>query len=116
MGSVLVVEDNADLREMYQEILAMSGYTVRLAETAAEGLAALSAEAPTVLLLDLGIAGGVTELLASVGAGTQVILASGARELPERAAALGASDYLLKPFGPEQLVAAVDKAASRSRP
>jgi DNA-binding NarL/FixJ family response regulator len=38
-----------------------------------------------------------------------VILASGARDLPERAAALGAAAYLLKPFGPEQLIAAVEK-------
>jgi DNA-binding response OmpR family regulator len=112
MSSVLVVEDNADLREMYQEILAMGGHSVRLAETAAEALSAVADEAPAVLLLDLGIAGGVTELLAAVGSGTRVILASGARELPERAAALGAAAYLLKPFGPEQLIAAVDKVAA----
>jgi DNA-binding response OmpR family regulator len=107
--SVLIVEDNADLRDMYQEILTMGGHAVRLAETAAEGVAALEAARPDVVLLDLGIAGGVSGLLAALRPETRVILASGARDLPERAAALGVSAYLLKPFGPEQLLAAIEK-------
>jgi DNA-binding response OmpR family regulator len=110
--SVLVVEDNADLRDMYQEILTMSGHTVRLAETAAEALAIVAEARPDVVLLDLGIAGGITSLTASLGSGTHVILASGARDLAERAAALGAAAYLLKPFGPEQLIAAVEEVGA----
>jgi len=106
---VLVVEDNADLREMYQEILTMEGHTVRLCETAADGLAALAAARPDLVLLDLGIAGGVDELLAALPAETRIILASGARDLSERAAALGAAAHLQKPFLPEQLIAAVEK-------
>ena len=113
--SVLVVEDNADLRDMYQEILALGGHSVRLAETAGEALTALAAERPDVVLLDLGIAGGVATLLESIGAGTPIILASGARDLPERATALGAAAYLLKPFGPEQLIDTVERVASARR-
>ena len=109
MTTILVVEDNADLREMYQEILSMVGHTVRSAETAAEAIAALSAERPAVLVLDLGIAGGVEPVLAAAGTRVGVILASGARDLPQRAAALGAAESLLKPFGPEQLLAAVER-------
>jgi DNA-binding response OmpR family regulator len=108
VASVLVVEDNADLRDMYQEILTISGHVVRLAETAAEALAALAAERPTVLLLDLGIAGSIAPLLEAAGPETRLVLASGARDLPERAVALGAAAFLLKPFGPEQLLAAVE--------
>jgi DNA-binding response OmpR family regulator len=106
--SVLVVEDSSDLREMYQEILSMGGHAVHLSETAAEGIAALEGARPDVVLLDLGIAGGVGGLLAALRPETRVILASGARDLPERAAALGAAAYLLKPFTPEQLIAAVE--------
>jgi two-component system nitrogen regulation response regulator NtrX len=112
MASVLVVEDSADLRDMYLEILSLDGHAVRAAETAAEAIAAIGAERPAVVVLDLGIAGGVAELLATLGPGPQVILASGARDLPERAAALGAA-FLLKPFAPEQLLAAVADAAKR---
>ncbi len=110
MTSVLVVEDNADLRDMYQEILTGLGdCSVRVAETAADALAALAVEHPDVVLLDLGIAGDFAALLAAIGAGgpTRVIVASGARDLAERAAALGAAAYLLKPFPPEALLAAV---------
>jgi two-component system KDP operon response regulator KdpE len=112
VSRVLVVEDNADLRDMYQEILTMSGHEAQLAETAAEALTALANARPDVVLLDLGIAGGITEILAALGSGSHVILASGARDLPERAAAVGAAAYLLKPFGPEQLLAVVDKVAA----
>jgi DNA-binding NtrC family response regulator len=110
---VLIVEDNADLREMYREILAMGGHSTRLAETAAEALDQLAAERPQVVLLDLGIAGDVAALLSVVGDGdTRIILASGARDLPERAAFLGAVAYLQKPFTPEQLMLVVDDVVS----
>jgi len=109
MASVLVVEDNADLREMYQEILALPGHQVRAAESAADALAALAGGLPDVIILDLGIAGGVEPVLQAAGPGTRLLLASGARDLPERAAAIGAAAYLLKPLGPEQLLGAVDK-------
>jgi DNA-binding response OmpR family regulator len=115
MASVLVVEDNADLREMYHEILAgMGGHSVRVAEAAAEAVAAFAVERPRVVLLDLGIVGGVGSVLAAVrdGGGTWVILASGARDLPDVAASLGVAGYLQKPFTPEELVAAVEKVAS----
>jgi DNA-binding response OmpR family regulator len=112
MATVLVVEDNADLRDMYSEILAMGGHASQLTETVSEALAALAAALPTVVLLDLGVAGDLAALRAALGAadrsGVRIILASGARDLPERAAALGAAAYLLKPFTPEQLLAAVD--------
>jgi DNA-binding response OmpR family regulator len=113
MAAVLVVEDSADLRELYQEILAIEGHAVRAAEDAAEAMVAASAERPDIVVLDLGIAGGVDRLLAALGPGVTVILASGARDLPERAAAIGAT-FLLKPFQPEHLVAAVANA-TRSR-
>lgn len=87
----------------------MDGHTVRSAETAAEAITALSSERPAVLVLDLGIAGGVDAVLAAAGPEVRVILASGARDLPQRAAALGAAESLLKPFGPEQLIAAVSR-------
>ena len=112
MTSVLVVEDNADLRDMYQEILSGLGdCSVRVAETALEALDALAVERPAVVLLDLGIPGDFPALLAALhrGNGTRVILASGARDLPERATALGAAAYLLKPFTPEALLATVER-------
>src|ERR1700691_2773579 len=100
MAAVLVVEDNADLREMYREILSMGGHEAQLTETVAEALAALAVAQPSAVLLDLGVSGDLAALQAALGAGAQarprIILASGARDLPERAATLGAAAYLQK--------------------
>lgn len=115
MALVLIVEDNADLREMYEEILAMSGHSVRLAETAGEALAVFAIERPSVVLLDLGVEGGVDEVIAEARRlpGVAVILASGARDLERWTTALGADSYLQKPFTHEQLIEAVRLATSR---
>lgn len=111
MAFVLVIEDNADLRDMYAEILAIGGHSARAVETADEALAAIAAARPDVVVLDLGIAGGPDPVVEALRAGSPValILASGARDLAERAAALGAA-HLQKPFAPEQLLSAVDRA------
>jgi DNA-binding NtrC family response regulator len=109
MATVLVVEDSADLREMYQEILALDGHVVHTTESAEEARAVAATEKPEVVVLDLGIAGDVGRFVGALGPGVKVILASGARDLPERAASLGAA-YLLKPFAPEQLMGAVADA------
>jgi two-component system nitrogen regulation response regulator NtrX len=115
MGSVLVVEDNADLREMYAQILEMSGHEVASAETAAEALALIQARRPDVAVLDLGVVGGGMDAVVASLRGeppVALILASGAPDLAERAAALGAA-CLQKPFGPERLVDAVEAALRR---
>jgi DNA-binding NtrC family response regulator len=114
VASVLIVEDNADLREMYQEILAMSGHTTCLAENAGEAITELASSQADVVVLDLGIAGPVPALIDAVRAvGGRIVLASGAKDLPERAAALGAAAYLQKPFTPELLSETVSSVAKR---
>jgi DNA-binding response OmpR family regulator len=111
---VLVIEDSADLRDMYAEILAIGAHRVETAETAAEALTLIAAARPDVIVLDLGIAGGHDAVVEAIRGEPKVglILASGARDLAERAADLGAA-YLQKPFKPEQLLAAVEKAGGR---
>ena len=63
MAGGLIVEDNLDLREMYEEILSFAGHDVRSVETAAEAIAALDAQVPAVVLLDLGITGGAQSIV-----------------------------------------------------
>jgi CheY-like chemotaxis protein len=120
---VLVIEDNADLRDMYAEILAIGGHAARAVETADEALAAIASARPEVVVLDLGIAGGPDPVVEALRTGPldemgvppkppALILASGARDLAERAAALGAA-HLQKPFAPEQLLQAVDRAVAK---
>ncbi len=112
MASVLIVEDNADLREMYQEILAMGGHTTSVAENAGDGLSELTNGRADVVVLDLGISGPVAALIEAVQkASGRIVLASGAKDLPERAASLGAAAYLQKPFTPELLLSTVESVA-----
>jgi two-component system response regulator FlrC len=115
---VLIVEDNLDLREMYEEILSLAGHEARAVETAAEALAALDVLAPAVILLDLGISGGVQPIIEALRSRgdlerTALLLASGARDIAEQAQALGAAGWLQKPFVPEKLMEAVAACLSR---
>ncbi len=89
----------------------MGAHTVRVASTADEALAAVESSSPDVVLLDLGIAGGPDAVVQAVRARphSRLVLASGARDLPERAEALGAAAYLGKPFMPEDLLKMLEK-------
>jgi DNA-binding response OmpR family regulator len=52
-AAVLVVEDEADIRETLRDILEMEGYRVRCAENGQEALTVLSEMRPKLILLDL---------------------------------------------------------------
>jgi CheY-like chemotaxis protein len=114
LKTVLVVEDNADLRELFAEALELDGYTVATAAGPDEALRELQTVRPCVILLDLvmpGTGGGsdlYTELRANPALATiPVLLVSGAADLPQRAAELGAQGYLTKPVDTDRLLDAV---------
>ncbi len=113
MATVLIVQSSVDFHEMFTEILAAVGHTCRAASTAAEAVRAVHVERPEVVLLALAIEGGVEPVLEALRGDppARVILASGARDLPERARALGLP-FLLKPFTPEALIEAVARVLS----
>src|SRR4029453_11968711 len=54
---VLIVEDNADARESLSLLLRLSGHAVETSENAMEGLEKLTAFAPDVMLVDVGLPG-----------------------------------------------------------
>jgi excisionase family DNA binding protein len=119
---VLVVDDDARLREFVRVNLEMDGYAVREAANAEEGLAALEEESPDLILLDVmmpGMSG--YEMLQRVqdqhGVGTiPVIMFSGqAGESPERAAERGAQAFLGKPVDPQTLIESTKQLVRASR-
>ncbi|HET8670390.1 MAG TPA: response regulator [Candidatus Saccharimonadales bacterium] len=55
---ILVVEDNADMRELLDMYLRSAGYTVTLAEDGCGGLCAVKAECPDLLITDLRMPNG----------------------------------------------------------
>ncbi|HEU6446256.1 MAG TPA: response regulator [Gaiellaceae bacterium] len=108
---VLIVDDDARIREFVRVNLEMDGYVVREAANAEEGLAALEVEPPDLILLDVmmpGVDG--WEMLRRMqerhGMGSiPVIMFSGQVESStEDAVARGAQGFLGKPFNPQDLI------------
>jgi excisionase family DNA binding protein len=110
-GVVLIVDDDARLREFVRVNLEMEGYSVREAGSAEEGLAALEEEPPNLILLDVQMPRmDGWEMLRRVqerhGVGAiPVIMFSGKAELASNAASeRGAQAFIGKPFDPQQLI------------
>lgn len=109
--SVLIVEDNADSREMLATLLELEGHDVRTAVDGPSGLEAIRSAAPDLALVDLGLPGLDGHALASAaraaGAPTRLFALTGYntdadREAAERA---GFDGYLVKPLDPAALQA-----------
>ena len=117
---VLVVEDNAALAEGLRHNLAFEGYAVRVAGSAGEALAALRAERPELVLLDLMLPDGdgfhVLRTLRAAGETTPVLVltALGDEADKVRGLRMGADDYVTKPFGLLELLARVDALLRRA--
>ena len=105
-ASVLVVEDDVSLRFLARVNLELEGFRVREASSLAEARAALAAERPSGVFLDVRLGGELSdELLGELTAdGIPVVLVSGADDLA--ALAESAAEVLAKPYLPEQLVSA----------
>ncbi|MCL6634400.1 MAG: sigma-54 dependent transcriptional regulator [Peptococcaceae bacterium] len=113
---ILLVDDEASVREALSDILADSGYRVECASSGGDGLEKIEALNPDVILLDIrmpdidGIK--VLELVRRRGETTPIILitAYGSTQTTIEAMKLGAFDYLMKPLKISDLLEAVKKA------
>ena len=117
-GRVLIVDDDADVREMLAEYLATHGYAVAQADGGVAMRAELERAVPDVVLLDLALPGEDGLSLArylrehyDLG----VIMVTGAGELVDRIVGLemGADDYIAKPFDPRELRARLKSVMRR---
>jgi DNA-binding response OmpR family regulator len=109
-GSVLVVEDDHDLRELVAEFLADCGYDVETAADGAEGLAAIDRAPPALVLLDMRMPGldgrGFARGLRERGLATPIVVMT-AEPYASWAEEVGAVGRLVKPFDLRQLQATV---------
>jgi len=123
---VLVVEDEADTRDLLAAALGHSGAEVDPAASAAEALAALRRRRPDVMVCDIGMPGedGYSLLervraLASEDGGLVPAIALTAYARSDdrrRALAAGFQIHLSKPVDPDELISAVARMAGRPRP
>jgi DNA-binding response OmpR family regulator len=104
MAGVLVVDDDAALRLLCRVNLELEGFAVREAGSLAEAEAALAAERPQVVLLDVHLGGDQThELLARLRAeGIPVALVTGSVDVDDYRRSADA--VIAKPFEPRLLV------------
>jgi len=113
---IAVIEDEANLRELYQDVLRMKGYAVSGYATLAQAEAALQAHAPDLVLLDVRLPDGdglvfLEKLRArDFRSPVVVITAFGTLERAVQALRVGAADFLVKPVDNDLLLAAVEGA------
>lgn len=114
-ASILVVEDNWELREALSDTLEYAGYQVQATESGESALQMLMQQRVDMVISDINMDGmDGHELLQQLRARFPVmpvvlITAFGSIGSSVRAMREGAVDYLLKPFKPEQLLATVEK-------
>src|SRR6187549_2184444 len=113
--SILIVEDDATLREAFGEMLTLAGYRVIEAGDAEAALALLDTNAVSLVLSDVQKPGADGHaLLRQVrerrpDMPVVLMTAYGTIERAVTAMRDGASDYLVKPFEAEELIALVDR-------
>ncbi|VVM75776.1 C4-dicarboxylate transport transcriptional regulatory protein DctD [Pseudomonas fluorescens] len=119
LNSVIVVDDEAPIRQAVEQWLTLSGFTVQVFARAEECLAELPEHFPGVILTDVrmpGISG--LELLARlqvIDKDLPVILLTGHGDVPMAVEAMreGAYDFLEKPFSPETLISNLRRALEK---
>src|SRR5712692_6369852 len=120
-GSILVIDDEPDIRESLEALLSQENYRVTLAANANEGLACLEKSAFDLVLLDLMMPDkSGMQVLEEVRARDHetpifLITAYGSVEVAVDALKRGASDYFSKPWDNEKLVIEIDRMISKRR-
>jgi two-component system, OmpR family, KDP operon response regulator KdpE len=121
-ATILLIEDEPEIRRFLRTTLPAHGYRLHEATTGQDGLTEAKARNPDLILLDLGLPDlDGTDVIRQVREWAQVpIIVLSARDQEQAKVAaldLGADDYVMKPFGVNELLARM-RAALRhaSRP
>lgn len=120
--TILVVEDDEDMLEVLALLLQDEGYTVLLANSGESALVLLQQEKPDLIISDVTMPGmdGFDLYEQIVGRGEQAripfifLTARGKRSDVRKGMELGADDYLVKPFEPEELLNAIKVRLERA--
>ncbi len=119
-ATILIVDDEPDLREVLEEYFAAQGYTALSAESAAAARALAAVHPVDVALLDVAMPGedglSLARHLRERYAKLAIIMLTSADTVVDRVVGLeiGADDYVTKPFDPRELLARVKSVLRRT--
>src|SRR6185437_6366690 len=121
-SDVLVVDDEADIRDLVAGILSDEGYSVRTAADSESALASIGARKPSLLVLDIWMQGGgmdgleLLDMVKQLDADLPVIMISGHGNIETAVSAIkrGAYDFLEKPFKSDRLLLLAERALENS--
>lgn len=119
-ATVLVIEDEPQMRRFLRTLVTGHGYRVLEAGTGEEGITLAATHAPDIVLLDLALPDidglEVTRRLREWSATPIIVISAREQEQDKvRALDLGVDDYLTKPFGAAELLARLRAALRRSQ-
>src|SRR5437764_1353731 len=122
-GDILIVDDEADIRDLVAGILDDEGYGTRTAGNSDDALAAVKSRRPGLLFLDIWLQGSRLDGLQLLDAVKEehpelpVVMISGHGNIETAVAAIkrGAYDFIEKPFKADRLVLVADRALETSR-
>ncbi|MBI1359583.1 MAG: response regulator [Alphaproteobacteria bacterium] len=121
-AEILVVDDEADIRELVGGILEDEGYSVKTAGNSADALAAVRTRVPRLVVLDVWLKGSeldgleILSLLKEMDPLLPVVVISGHGTVETAVTAIrrGAYDYIEKPFQADKLIVTVERALENS--
>ncbi len=122
-SDILIVDDEADIRELVSGILEDEGYTTRVARDSDDALGAIHSRRPNLVFLDIWLQGSRLDGLQVLGniktehPDLPVVMISGHGNIETAVAAIkqGAYDFIEKPFKADRLVLVADRALETSR-
>lgn len=118
---LLVVDDDPRITELLRRILAYEGYSVAIAASGQDALSRTLEHPPDLIVLDILLPGldglEVARRLREAGDTVPILMLTARDAVENRVEGLtvGADDYLVKPFAPEELVARVKALLRRSQ-
>ncbi|MEH6950645.1 sigma-54 dependent transcriptional regulator [Nitrobacter sp. NHB1] len=120
---ILIVDDEADIRDLVAGILEDEGFTTRTARNSDEALAEVSSRRPHMVFLDIWLQGSkldglqLLEMIKQDSPDMPVVMISGHGNIETAVAAIkrGAYDFIEKPFKADRLILVATRALETSR-
>jgi len=120
-ASILIVDDEPQIRRVLRATLSSQGYTVAEARTGDDALEQIRGQRPDLILLDVNMTGRsglevCREIRASSDIPIIMLTVRNSEHAKVQALDAGADDYVVKPFGSEELMARIRAALRRAAP